>query len=103
LASLVDKSLLRSSGAGRYDMHELVRQYAAAHLEAGSNEYAATRDRHAAFYLELVQRRENDLKRARHKTVIYELVAEIDNLRMAWDWAATQARLGRLAPRAAWV
>jgi tetratricopeptide (TPR) repeat protein len=96
LASLVDKSLLRRSGAGRYDMHELVRQYAATHLDAGSNEYTATRDRHASFYMELVQRRENELKRARQKTVLDELVAEIDNLRLAWDWAASHARLAEL-------
>jgi tetratricopeptide (TPR) repeat protein len=96
LTSLVDKSLLRRSGAGRYDMHELVRQYAAMHLEVGSNEYTATRDRHASFYMELVQRRENELKRARQKTVLDELVAEIDNLRLAWDWAASHARLAEL-------
>src|SRR5205823_1191817 len=70
LTALVDKSLLRRSGAGRYDMHELVRQYAAAHLEANPDQYNATRDRHADYYLTLVQRRESDLKRARQKAVI---------------------------------
>jgi predicted ATPase/transcriptional regulator with XRE-family HTH domain len=96
LASLVDKSLLRRSGSGRYDMHELVRQYAATHLDAESDEYTATRDRHAAFYMDLVQRRESELKRARQKAVLDELVAEIDNLRLAWDWAATHAQLAEL-------
>ena len=33
LAALVDKSLLRWDGAARYDMHELVRQYAGEKLE----------------------------------------------------------------------
>ena len=96
LTSLVDKSLLRRSGSGRYDMHELVRQYAAMHLETGSDEYTATRDRHAAFYMELVQRRENELKRARQKNVLDELVTEIDNLRLAWDWAIEHAQLALL-------
>jgi predicted ATPase/transcriptional regulator with XRE-family HTH domain len=96
LSSLVDKSLLRRSGAGRYDMHELVRQYAAAHLELAADEYAATRDRHAGFYLHLLWQRENDLKRARQKTVLDEMAAEIDNLRLAWDWAVTHARLADL-------
>jgi predicted ATPase/DNA-binding XRE family transcriptional regulator len=97
LTSLVDKSLLRRSGAGRYDMHELVRQYAATHLDTGSNEYVATRNQHAAFYMELVQQRENELKRARQKTVLDELVAEIDNLRLAWDWATVHAQLAELS------
>ncbi|HEU5098957.1 MAG TPA: helix-turn-helix domain-containing protein, partial [Roseiflexaceae bacterium] len=96
LSSLVDKSLLRRSGAGRYDMHELVRQYAATHLEVSAVEYSATRDRHAAFYLDLMDRRENDLKRARQKAVLDETAVEIDNLRLAWDWAATHARLADL-------
>ena len=36
LASLVDKSLLRISTAGHYDMHELLRQYAGEKLMSGS-------------------------------------------------------------------
>src|SRR5262249_19282728 len=96
LAALVDKSLLRRSGAGRYDMHELVRQYAAMHLDASSGEYNATRDRHASFYMDLLRQRENDLKRARQKKVLDEMAAEIDNLRLAWDWAASHARLADL-------
>ena len=34
LAGLIDKSLLRLKVAGRYDMHELLRQYGAEQLEA---------------------------------------------------------------------
>jgi predicted ATPase/DNA-binding XRE family transcriptional regulator len=97
LTSLMDKSLLRRSGDGRYDMHELVRQYAATHLNADAHAYAATRDRHAAFYMGLVQQRETELKRARQKTVLDEVVAEIDNLRLAWDWAASHAQLAELS------
>jgi predicted ATPase/DNA-binding XRE family transcriptional regulator len=96
LTALVDKSLLRRSGAGRYDMHELVRQYAAAHLEASAEEYAVARARHAGYYLTLIQRRENDIKRARQRAVIDEVVAEIDNLRLAWDWAAAHEQLAEL-------
>jgi predicted ATPase len=34
LSSLVDRALVNRLGDGRYDMHELVRQYAAEHLQA---------------------------------------------------------------------
>jgi predicted ATPase/DNA-binding XRE family transcriptional regulator len=97
LASLVDKSLLRRSGTGRYDMHELVRQYAATHLDAVADEYGATRDRHAAFFMDLVRRSEGELKRARQKSVLDEVVCEIDNLRLAWDWAVAHAQLAALS------
>jgi tetratricopeptide (TPR) repeat protein len=87
LTALVDKSLLRRSGTGRYDIHELVRQYAAAQIESDAAEYAAVRDRHSGYYLTLIQHREKLLKRARQRPAIDELVAEIDNIRLAWDWA----------------
>ncbi|MBK9710306.1 MAG: tetratricopeptide repeat protein [Kouleothrix sp.] len=96
LTALVDKSLLRRSGTGRYDIHELVRQYAAARLDARPDEQAAIRDRHSGYYMTLVQHREKILKRARQRAVIDELVAEMDNLRLAWDWAATHERLADL-------
>jgi tetratricopeptide (TPR) repeat protein len=92
LTALVDKSLLRRSGTGRYDIHELVRQYAAARLEADPDEHDAVRDRHSAFYLTLVERREKALKRARQRAVLDELVTELDNIRPAWDWAVRHAR-----------
>ncbi|MFL5806666.1 MAG: tetratricopeptide repeat protein [Roseiflexaceae bacterium] len=96
LTALADKSLLRRSKAGRYDMHELVRQYAAAHLEADPAAYAAARDRHCGYYTTLLQRREKDMKRALQKAVLSELVAEIDNLRAAWDWALERRRIDEI-------
>jgi predicted ATPase/transcriptional regulator with XRE-family HTH domain/Tfp pilus assembly protein PilF len=96
LTALADKSLLRRSQAGRYDMHELVRQYAAAHLEASPAEYAAARDRHCSYYLTLIERREHDMKRALQKAVLGELVAEMDNLRLAWEWAATHGKIAEI-------
>ena len=96
LTALVDKSLLRRSGSGRYDLHELVRQYAAAQLESDLGQHAAVRDRHSGYYLTLVQHREKLLKRARQRAVIDELVTEIDNIRLAWEWAARHARASDL-------
>ncbi|HJZ48001.1 MAG TPA: hypothetical protein VKE41_12575 [Roseiflexaceae bacterium] len=56
LARLVDKSLLRAERDGRYDMHELLRQFAEQKLEAEPGAVTRTRERHSAFYLELLQR-----------------------------------------------
>ncbi|MFL5800389.1 MAG: helix-turn-helix domain-containing protein, partial [Roseiflexaceae bacterium] len=56
LAALVDKSMLRHSGAGRYDMPELVRQFAAADTMPGDN------DNHASLHR---QRRARDRHRRR--------------------------------------
>ncbi len=41
LANLVDKSLLRRGAGGRYDLHEIIRQYAHAQLQEQADEAAA--------------------------------------------------------------
>jgi tetratricopeptide (TPR) repeat protein len=92
LTALADKSLLRRNKAGRYDMLELVRQYAATLLAAHPDEHTAARDRHSSYYLTLLQRRERDMKGPLQKAVLAELVAEIDNLRPAWDWAVEHGK-----------
>src|SRR5439155_9655016 len=56
LASLVDKSLIRVKEAGRYDMHELLRQYAEEQLEA-AGEGEATRQSHCQYYADFLQQR----------------------------------------------
>src|SRR5207244_12551091 len=54
LAGLVQRSLLQQTPGGRYEIHELLRQYGAEKLaEAGESE--ETRSRHAAYYLALVE------------------------------------------------
>src|SRR4029079_3226115 len=60
LMSLVDKSLIRLNAAGRYDMHELVRQFAADKLQE-SNETVTTQNEHAQYFLGLAEQIEQCL------------------------------------------
>jgi len=64
LSTLVSKSLLRRTDprTSRYDMHELVRQYALSHLQKDEQEYIQTRNRHCRYYITLLERREMALK-----------------------------------------
>ena len=57
LSSLVDKSLVRRSEAKRYDLHELVRQYAATRLQAEKEDEISTEGKYAEYYLSLLQAR----------------------------------------------
>jgi predicted ATPase/DNA-binding XRE family transcriptional regulator len=88
LASLVDKSLLRRSVGGRYDLHEVIRQYAHARLQEHADELAATRNKHAIYLLRFLIEREQRLKGAEQVRAMVEIGAEIDNVRAAWHWAA---------------
>jgi hypothetical protein len=56
LASLLDKSLLHRNGAGRYDMHELVRQYADERLRESPDERDQVYARHCGYFVALLQR-----------------------------------------------
>jgi ATP/maltotriose-dependent transcriptional regulator MalT len=93
LASLVDKSLVRRivAGAGaRYELLELLRQYAAEHLER-AGEAGAAAARHAAYYSELLAARTADLRGAGQQAALLAIGAEIDQVRAAWQYAVGAA------------
>lgn len=87
LSALVSKSLVRSTPDDRYEMHELLRQYAAARLDESPRETDATRDRHCEYYAGFLYRRAEHLKGDRQKEALAEINAEIENVRAAWQWA----------------
>jgi predicted ATPase/DNA-binding SARP family transcriptional activator len=96
LESLVDKSLLRSMPPGRYDLHELLRQYAAEKLSAAPELQSAVADRHCAYYLALLQRHEADLATMGMAQALLAIKTESENVRAAWCWAATQTKLDEI-------
>ncbi len=91
LLALASKSLVRRAENGRYDLHEVVRQYALSHL-AEDPQGEATRDRHCDFYLALLRDREVALKSAAQREAIRELTDEIDNVRAAWAWGVKRGK-----------
>jgi tetratricopeptide (TPR) repeat protein len=91
LLALASKSLVRRDDSGRYDLHEVVRQYALAHL-ADDPQGEATRNRHCDFYLALLRDREVEIKSAAQREALRELTDEIDNVRAAWAWAVEREK-----------
>jgi tetratricopeptide (TPR) repeat protein len=92
----VDKSMLRRMTTGRDDMHELIRQYAATKLEEDPREYELARDQHSDYYMTLLRDREHMLKNEQQQAAIEELSAEIDNLRLAWQWAVAHDKVAAI-------
>ncbi len=90
LSTLVTKSLVRRSGAGRYDLHELIRQFATEHFAERPEEQTATRARHGSYYLMFFSHADERLRSSAQREVLAELTAEMDNFRAAWDWAVTR-------------
>jgi predicted ATPase/DNA-binding CsgD family transcriptional regulator/transcriptional regulator with XRE-family HTH domain len=96
LASLIDKSLLRrtadADGTPRYMMHELVRQYATARLSDLAGEPAQTQEQHAAYYAGLLHARLSALRGPERPAAWAEISPDMDNVRLAWEWAIANAR-----------
>ena len=93
LLALVNKSLLRRVQRGRFEMHELLRQFG---VEKLGQETTAVRDRHCAYYAAFLRARNEDLKGARQLAALAELEADNQNLRAAWQWAVDQHQLPQL-------
>ncbi|MBE7468341.1 MAG: tetratricopeptide repeat protein [Anaerolineales bacterium] len=93
LAALVDKSLLRRQPSGRYDLHELLRQYAAARLSEEPEELQAVQERHSGYFMDFLWRQTEPLKGGRQSQAMAEMKPEIDNIRLAWNWAVARGRV----------
>lgn len=89
LAGLVDKSLVRRSENDRYDLHEVLRQFAQEQLQAMANA-AEVRARYIAHYLQLLHSQTPRLKSSEQAAALALIAAEIDNVRSAWTEAAAQ-------------
>lgn len=85
LLALTQKSLLRVVGNGRFDMHELVRHFAAEKLPTLPIDSHAAQTDHARYYALFIQQRANQLEN--ETAVLREIQAEIGNIRAAWQWA----------------
>lgn len=91
LADLVDKSLLRLTSSGRYEIHELLRQFAAEKLAQVTAEEEAAHQAHCRYYARFLQAQDWLLEDVQWTTKA-EIVAEIDNIRAGWQWAIAPGR-----------
>ena len=96
LKRLVDKSFLYRLPTGRYEVHELLRQYAADHLAQQPEADAAVRDRHCVYFATALQQWEVELKGSRQPKALVEMKADRGNLRVAWQWAVDHEQMERL-------
>jgi predicted ATPase len=90
LHGLVSKSLVRRAGLGRFELHELLRQYARERLAAEPEALADARESHARFYLGMLGSRAEALLGEHMMEARDELRVEIDNVRAAAEWAVTR-------------
>ena len=103
LTGLVDKSLLHHTSDNRYEVHELLRQYAAEKLwitkvdPQTSDELA--RDvwqRYSNYYLDFIAQQAANFWGDTPPAAIADVRSELDNIRQAWRWAVTECQIDKV-------
>ena len=87
LSALVDKSLVRRRTEGRYDLHALVRQFAAARLRSMRSRRASVGKRYRESFAELTGQLGADLRSASEIAADALLRIELPNILGAWHMA----------------
>ena len=101
LTRLRYKSLIRSSGNGRYTMHELLRQLALRKLNENAAAAAQSGRQHSHTFLDLLVTQASLLTGVTAAQTGEMLALEIDNIRQGWRWAVQTGDLERLRQSAA--
>jgi predicted ATPase/DNA-binding SARP family transcriptional activator/Tfp pilus assembly protein PilF len=92
LTSLIEKSLLQRRADGRFEMHELIYQYAREQLSAAPGEWAQLRDRHCRYFAAYALQRQDRLKGDTPTVPRAEIQQELDNVRSGWQQAVASAQ-----------
>lgn len=104
LRTLTRLALLQARGAGeanrRYDMHELVRQFARTDLDAQRELLGSVAARHSAYFLHYVSVRANELRGREPQIASAELRADLENVRAAWEYALAHEHTQAIAASA---
>jgi len=89
LVSLVDKSMLRLAGDGRYEMHNLLRRFAAGQWQEQMGANPATRRRwrlrYGRYYLGFITRQADHLHGPAPGETIRAIKANLDDINRAWQ------------------
>ena len=75
-------------GYGRYDLHEMIRQFTAEQFAQHPEEQAAALAVHGRYYLAYFSQADARLRSPAQRETLAELTAEADNFQAAWEWAS---------------
>jgi predicted ATPase len=87
LSVLLDKSLVRRSSAERFEVLEVLRQYAEDKLREDTDEFSWVRQHHCTHYAKTLDSLQPLLGTREEKEALDRIGEEIQNIREAWHWA----------------
>ncbi|NHZ71691.1 MAG: tetratricopeptide repeat protein, partial [Aquificales bacterium] len=100
LLSLADKSLLRRTSNGQFDLHELLKQYLVEKLAQHPEEETAAHDAHCHYFARFLEKREQALKGGRQANTLADIALAIEDIRVAWQWAVRHKQFAPLGQAA---
>ena len=95
LSGLAEKSMIRRDATGRYDIHELLRQYGEEFLVVHDDLNKAT-EAHLSYFANFISARVPDLQGRRQIESLNEVRADFENVRTAWQYASQQGSHDKL-------
>ena len=93
LAALIEKSMLWTTDDGRYQLHELLRQFAAEKLGEDEQVEETTLDLHRDYFLRFLQEWQHQLRGETQQAALRQIRQEIGNIRLAWQRASGQGEV----------
>jgi predicted ATPase/DNA-binding SARP family transcriptional activator len=87
LSRFVDKSAIHFSEDGHYRRHPLMAKFSAMRLANDPVLEAESRECHAHYFGQYVKRLEREFFGGQPQKALTPLLAELNNIRRAWDWA----------------
>lgn len=96
LDQLVEKSLISRTGYSRYEMHELLRQFAQSVPDAAAFGLETAHQRHSAYYLHFIGDIESEFNGLQLAAAQTAVQTELENIRAAWEHAVRGAQTGLL-------
>jgi predicted ATPase/DNA-binding CsgD family transcriptional regulator len=86
LQSLVNKALIIRRKDERFEIHELLRQYAEIELKK-SGQAEMNSAAHCSYYAEVIHEREAWLRGGKQLEALRDIESDFENMRSAWHWA----------------
>ena len=93
LTALMDKSLIRRNPSGRYEMQDIIRQYAEGKINEFAEEKQRLKDSHCSYYADFMSQMEKVISEGKEEEVFDEIREESKNIQSAWDWAVERCKI----------
>ncbi len=97
LLTLVSKSFLQSSESGRFELHELICQYAYEKFSENAQQTQVVLDQTSEYFCSWVNQLADRLKGPEQQMALFEFEQDLDNILCAWFWAVEAKKAIRIS------